>query len=166
MASSLNNLGSASLFQDDPGQALKYWQESLSLLKEIGSKQIVEEILLGLAKLALHFKQQTQAAKLLGAAEMLHEIVETSLSSEMQAEHTACMAELHANLDETTINLAWAEGRSLSVEQIIDYGLSIKYDESSEFKSLTFLENCQGLVSKHIFFFGTDLIRDIVGEPY
>ena len=129
MASSLNNLGSASLLQDDPGQALKYWQESLSLLKEIGSKQIVDEILLGLAKLALHFKQQTQAAKLLGAAEMLHEIVETSLSSEMQAEHTACMAELHANLDETTINLAWAEGRSLSVEQIIDYGLSIKYDE-------------------------------------
>jgi predicted ATPase/class 3 adenylate cyclase/Tfp pilus assembly protein PilF len=127
MASSLNNLGSASLMQDDAGQALKYWQESLGLLKEVGTKQVVEEILRGLARFALYTKQWVLAARLLGEAEKLREIIGTPLSTEVEAEQSACMAELHASLDEPTIHQARADGHALSVEQIMEDALAVRY---------------------------------------
>src|SRR5262249_21989704 len=65
-----------------------------------------------------------RAARLCGAAEALRERAERSVSPQDSTEHGQLRAALRRTLGDDELESAWVAGRSLSVDQAIDYALT------------------------------------------
>jgi hypothetical protein len=63
--------------------------------------------------------QTQKAARLLGAAEAIRELIGMPLTQDDDAYHRA-LAALRAGLDQYTLTRAWAEGKSAPPDQWID----------------------------------------------
>jgi hypothetical protein len=68
-------------------------------------------------------RQPTRAARLLGAAEALRAVIHSPLAPAEQSDHKRKVSEVRAQLPESAFNVAWAEGRGMSMEQAIVYAL-------------------------------------------
>ncbi len=77
----------------------------------------------GLAKVAGLQGFAQRAARLWGAAEGLREVMGTPLSSPELAEYERDVAATSTQIDEALWQAAWQEGRTMSLEQAIDYAL-------------------------------------------
>jgi hypothetical protein len=62
-------------------------------------------------------------ARLLGAAEGLHEAWGTPLPPADRTEHDGCVAALRAALGAEAFATAWAEGRAMSPEQAVAHAV-------------------------------------------
>jgi hypothetical protein len=76
-----------------------------------------------MAELAVAQGQNEQAARLLGSAEVLRDAIALPLQPPDRAEHDRIVAAARAQLDKSTFAAAWAEGRSMTLEQAIAYAL-------------------------------------------
>jgi len=116
------------LLQDDCARAKTSYQESLTLCKELGDERIASVSLEGLACVASSRGKAQRAARLFGAAEALRESLREAVTfqhdPEEDAWRTPSLADARSRLDETSWEVAWAEGRAMSMEQAIDYALS------------------------------------------
>ncbi len=137
IAASLGSLGWVALRRGDLKQAVTRLVESLTLRREIGDRAGgMAWCLEKLAEIALTNGQREsvsrrdedfqRAARLFGAAEALREPIGSVIDLVDQPEYERQLAILRAQLDEATFAAAWAEGRTMTMEQAIEYALTAK----------------------------------------
>ncbi len=121
----LINMAEAHLYQLDAAQAQPLFAEGLVLSQKLGHKGILAECLAGIAGAAGMTNQAEPAARLLGAAEILREIIGSTIPPAERANYERIVAIVRNQLDETTFERAWAEGRAMAIEQAVACALEI-----------------------------------------
>ena len=74
-------------------------------------------------QLAAAEHQPARAARLMGAAEALHEALHIPVRYCSRADHDRAVAAARAALGEEAFAAAWAEGRAMTLEQAIAFAL-------------------------------------------
>jgi len=119
-----HNIAYVRLSQGKGVQAASLFNRALNEFRERGDKKGVMDCLTGLAGAAIQFGQPEKGALLLGASEMLNQ--EIGAPPRWPANHIAYkrhLSRLHEQMDETTFQAAWEEGRALTLEQAINRAL-------------------------------------------
>jgi tetratricopeptide (TPR) repeat protein len=125
----LLDLGKVAHAQGDNSRAAHYFAEGLALNRKHMSRggapgrDLEERGLEGLAGVAAAQEQPERAARLFGAAEALREVIGEPLAPAYRAAHERDVAAVRALLGDATFEAAWAEGRSMTLEQAIAYAL-------------------------------------------
>jgi predicted ATPase/DNA-binding CsgD family transcriptional regulator len=124
-AVSLINLGFVAHYQGDYRQAARVFAESLALFQKHGGRRGIVDCIAGLAGVAGAEGQSERAAQLFGAVEALREVIRTYVTHADQIEYDRNVAAVHAQLDAATFTRAWAEGRTLTMEEAVDFALAV-----------------------------------------
>lgn len=121
----LVNLAWVSLRRGGYGEANALFEESLKLSNEYGNKTAMVDCLAGFAGLLGMTGKPEHAARLFGAVEALLESIGMArrMDPSDQKEVDYYVAAIRAQLDEASIAKAWAEGRTMTLEQAISYAL-------------------------------------------
>ena len=126
---SLHVLGLVALAQGDLRRATHRLCESLALCREAGDRWGTARCLEGLASVAVAPAQDgsldgvRRAARLLGAAEVLREVVGARLYPTERIDVDRAAATAGAQLGEAGFAAVWAEGRAMGLEDAIAYAL-------------------------------------------
>ena len=123
-AVTLAHLGVAALLQGDPSQATDLFKEVLISSRESGSRTDLAYGLEGMAMVAGVQEETERAARLAGAAEILHEATGARLTSDQRKVYEPYLASARSQLDEAAWKEAWAEGRAMTLEEAVEYALS------------------------------------------
>jgi non-specific serine/threonine protein kinase len=125
LARCLPSLGMITLSHHDVEEAAGYFEEGLAMQRDVRYRAVIFFHLMGLAAVATHRGQARRAARLYGATEKLRETSGFSLSALASSEYDyeGYVATVRASLDERAFEAAWNEGRSLSLEEAIEYAL-------------------------------------------
>ena len=126
MALTLYHLANTAYMQDDFAAARALHEESLGLQHEIGHNWGIALSFAGLGAVASGAGEAERGARLLGAADAHRESLEAVLDSEDRSIFDRGLASARAQLDEETWQKAWQEGRTMSMEEAIEYALGIK----------------------------------------
>ncbi len=112
-------LGHAAFVQDDYAKARTFYEEALAILRELDVKWFIAACLDGLAEVALAQRQPEWVAHLLGAAALLREALGVSPPPYNLANYERTVATTRAQLGEERFAAAWAEGREMTLEQVL-----------------------------------------------
>lgn len=118
-AFALGGLGDAARRRGDYEQATKVFRESLALHLKLNHKADVPFLLESLALVAVALKDSRRAALLFGSAETLRQEITVPLSPSYEADYAPLIAQARAQLGAESFAAAWAEGRILTLEQVI-----------------------------------------------
>jgi non-specific serine/threonine protein kinase len=121
-ANYLHNLGYVTHRQGDDRQARALFAEALFLCREVSDRLGVAECLAGLASLVAE-TQPVRTARLFGSAMAAVEAMGSRLNWSPQADHEHSLASARRCLGDQAFEAAWANGRSLTLEQAITYAL-------------------------------------------
>ncbi len=124
-ATSLLRLGRVVFRQGNLKRAAVLFKESLALRKNRGDKDGIAACLDALAGVAVEGKRLEEAARLFGATEALREAIRTPVPHARRAEYDRYVAAVRTNLTEATLAAAWTEGRTMGLDEAIDYGLTL-----------------------------------------
>ena len=124
IARALMNLGEARMMQNQLEEAEEMLKESFVLFGEIGSQWDIAYVLEGLGHVKTAAGKATDAARLLGAAEELREVLGAPLPPNEVEPYEKHVARARASIDAETFENAWKEGRSMSIEQALEFALS------------------------------------------
>jgi predicted ATPase/transcriptional regulator with XRE-family HTH domain len=124
IATNLANLSSVSLRQSEVARAEALAREALALYWELGDPRRCAVGLEGLAGTAGMAGQGARAARLLGAAAALREALGTPQPAQEQGDTEQETAAARATLGAAAWAAAFAEGRTLSLEQAVAEALS------------------------------------------
>jgi hypothetical protein len=119
----LIHLGHVVCRQGEHAGARSLLCESLRICRRLGDKRLAAECLESLAEVAEGEGQLERAARLLGAAESLREIITFALSREDRPHHDRVVAAVRQTMDEPSFAAAWRAGYALSWQQATDYAL-------------------------------------------
>ena len=114
------------LRQGDMAEARATFEQSLTGYKAAGSKLDIAFVLEGLASLAVAQSRPELALRLFAWADATREVIDALRPPVEQAEVDRDLATIRAQLDEAAIAAARAEGRAMTLEQAIAYGLSVR----------------------------------------
>lgn len=133
---SLANIAWIALRQDDLVKAVTLLGESLTLRRKIGEVGGIAWCLEKLAEIALISGQRSippereslfkRAAQLFGGAAGLRAPVNSTIDLVDQPEYERQVAAVQAQLDEAQFTVAWAAGHAMTLEQAIDFALTVK----------------------------------------
>ena len=123
LAYALRRLGLVMREHKDYGRAKVLCQESLELNLVSRDRRAVAASLVGLTGLAIVHEDTLRAARLLGAVETLVKDIAAHLLLPDRLEYEFHVRSIHTQLDTSTLNRAWAEGQSMSMEQVAEYAL-------------------------------------------
>jgi tetratricopeptide (TPR) repeat protein len=126
IAVSLINLGYVALYQEEYQQAAVFLEESLSYFQKHDGKRGIVDCLAALAGVAGGTRQPERAARLLGAAEALHETFGTHTDNVDLMEYERYLTNVRSQLDEEALALALAEGRSMTLKQAVAFALAVE----------------------------------------
>jgi predicted ATPase/DNA-binding CsgD family transcriptional regulator len=112
--------GAIASFQHNYPLACSRYEESLALFRELGEKWFIAACLDGLAGVYTVQKQTKWAVLLLGAAAALRETIGSSLPPTFRLSYERTMAAARTQLGEEAFAAAWAEGRTMPLEQLIE----------------------------------------------
>jgi len=112
------NLGRLALVTQNTEQAKHYFQTMFKIHQKINPGAIHVFSLEGLAYVAIARHHPLHAARLLGAAEVLREPLQTRMTSRHRAEYEDQLAALRALTDDASLTSAWAGGRAMSAEEV------------------------------------------------
>ncbi len=118
LLSTLETLGSIALSQGDLEGALTCFTEGLSMAQELGNESLIAWHLWGLARLAIAQAQLKRAARLFSAAAVRYD-VNKELSPNLRDDYEQTVERVRSQLGEVAFSAAWAEGRKMSLEQIL-----------------------------------------------
>ena len=113
--------------QGDYDQAHRRLTESLTLLRELGERWQSVHTLEVFACLATVKRQQPsllRAARIFGAAEVLRETLGALSLTFQRHFNERGVAALRVQLDDASLTGAWAEGRAMTLDQVVAYALS------------------------------------------
>jgi predicted ATPase/class 3 adenylate cyclase len=107
-----------------PSKALASYRESVELARSMGYLTLVAECVMGIAAIALASRGARDAATLLG---FLASFVEPLGGLDLlgKTEFDAAIAQARGTLGDGTFDAAWAEGGALSLDQAIDFSLTV-----------------------------------------
>ncbi len=111
--------GLLSLGEGDYPAARALLEESLKISLELDYKWNIAWCLEGLAAVAAAQEEPVRAVRFMGAAQAQREAIGTPLLSLSQAMHELTFASTHTQLGEQAFDAAWAEGRTMTPEQIL-----------------------------------------------
>jgi non-specific serine/threonine protein kinase len=115
----LGFLGHDAREQGDYGRARRLYRESLGARRALLDKVGVAYSFEGMAALAAAEGQPLRAARLLGAAHCLREVIGTPVEQIDRAAYDRMVAEVHTALGEEAFEATWATGRAMSLEEAI-----------------------------------------------
>lgn len=95
------------------------YQESLAILVEIDDKEPIPACLEGLGTVMTRQGAPQEAARLWGRAEALRKAIDASIPPVYRTIHESAVAAVRAQLDEKAFTEAWAEGWSMTLEQVL-----------------------------------------------
>jgi hypothetical protein len=104
-------------------KAESMYHETILEWKRLGHRAAVANQLECFAFIARMHEHAERAVKLLGAAEALREKIKIPMSEVEQVEYDREVADLKANMGEREFASLWAEGRSMTMEQAIQFAL-------------------------------------------
>jgi len=116
LAASLSALADLLVAEGEPAEARRQALEALHLAREAGEKVTLLAVLTVLGVIALALRQEVRAARLLGAAEALHEALGVPLGEGERDDWAARVADLSAKLGPERFEALRAEGRALPLE--------------------------------------------------
>ncbi|HEV8340395.1 MAG TPA: tetratricopeptide repeat protein [bacterium] len=131
IATILHNLGYIELQDGDLPRAGERFRESLRLFRELGHKRLIAFCLVGLGGLAHTQGRAVEATKLLSAADAVFDEeppVEPTESQE-HAYHQRTVAAVRAALNEDVFAAAWAEGRAMDFEKVLEHALGVEFKD-------------------------------------
>jgi predicted ATPase/class 3 adenylate cyclase len=125
VAVATGNLGTVALRLGNYSEAGPLLREALALRWEIGDKRGIVSELVELGLLLAAQRDPVHAARLLAAAEALGESIGAPLSPSERAvaDYDRYIAILAADLSPEVFKAEWAEGRSMTLEQTLDYAM-------------------------------------------
>jgi tetratricopeptide (TPR) repeat protein len=115
----LDNLGLVVKERGDYARAIAIHTHCLQIAHQIGDLREIALALERLGGLASTQKQPKRAARLFSAADALRQIKGAPVEALDRADYERCMAEIRAQLEEQEFLTAWAEGRTISLDQIV-----------------------------------------------
>jgi predicted ATPase/class 3 adenylate cyclase/Tfp pilus assembly protein PilF len=123
----LHNLGLVAYKQGDFASARALYLESLERMRKLGDRWAMAYALERLAALAAEGQRREEgarrAARLLGAAETLRDVLGSPVAPADRPDHDATVAAVCAALSGETFAAAWAEGQAMTLEQAVEYAL-------------------------------------------
>ena len=122
-AEALRSLGFLASRQGEYDQAVAHFKESLGVYRHLGNKAEIQRLLEGMAMAVGSQRQPLRAARLLGAAEALREALGVVLHTADRPDHDRAVADIRSVVGEEAFNAAWAGGRTMALEQAIEYAL-------------------------------------------
>jgi non-specific serine/threonine protein kinase len=125
ISAALYTLATLAQAERDQERARNLLEEGLELSAELGNDADVAHCFDGLAAVAATEGMMVRAARLWGAEEALLERMEAAVYTYVpdRSLHRSQVEAARARLGEETFEAAWAEGRSLSIEQAIAWAL-------------------------------------------
>jgi predicted ATPase len=118
------DMGILAYRQHQDARAIALFTESLPLLLRLGARRELADIFVSLAIIAEERRQFERAVRLFGAMEALYEALGRRLLPTLRADYDASVATVRNQLGEVTFSAAWAEGRAMSLEQVIAEALT------------------------------------------
>src|SRR6266516_488008 len=112
-------LGRVTAAQGDYAAAQALYGESLALAKELGFKRVIPAALEGLAAVVAAKGELAWAARLWGAAETLRETMGTLIPPVYRADYESSIAAARAQLGQKAFAFAWAQGRTMTLDQVL-----------------------------------------------
>jgi predicted ATPase len=112
--------GNALRASGDYVRASNVYKDSLTQASENGMKRAVLECVRGVGYVSAFQNRPVQAARLLAAVEALMEGMDFVLCPE-EADHDRALASLRAALGDVAFRAAWAEGRAMTLEQVVEH---------------------------------------------
>jgi predicted ATPase/DNA-binding CsgD family transcriptional regulator len=112
-------LGRVAAVQGDYPAARACYEESLTVCLKMGYQVPIAPCLEGLAGVVAAQGQPTWAARLWGAAEALREAIGIPLAPVERADYERAITAASIHLGEQSFTAAWAEGRTMSLEQVL-----------------------------------------------
>jgi predicted ATPase len=116
----LHNLAYVAHHQGDDALARQQFTEAIQMYREMGDIRGVAECVAGCA-VVVAAADPARATRLLAAALAAAEDIGARLSSSNKGEYDRALATVHAQLDDTAFDAAWAEGRGMSLETAVEY---------------------------------------------
>jgi len=125
LCAALYTLATLAQAERDHERAGDLFEEGLKLSAELGNEADVAHCLEGLASVAGAEGRIARAARLWGAAEALLEKIEAAVYTYVpdRSLHRSRVAAARTRLNEEEFEAAWAEGRTMTSEQAIEYAL-------------------------------------------
>jgi predicted ATPase/DNA-binding SARP family transcriptional activator/DNA-binding CsgD family transcriptional regulator len=123
-AACLLSLGNAATLRGEPNQAMMLLREGIAMWVEFESKPNVAAGLEGLAEAVSALGEELRAVRLWGAAAALREVLDVPWSPVEQLLHEPQLIAARSRLDEAMWEAAFAEGRGMSFEEVVEYALS------------------------------------------
>ena len=121
IALSLSDLGYVVSEQGDHVHAQGLYRESLSISWPLGDRLCVAEALEGLAA---SLDEPSRASILWGGAERLRQGIDAPIPQSQRARHDARVAKARtASGEDAAFDTGWRRGRTMTIEQIIEYAL-------------------------------------------
>jgi tetratricopeptide (TPR) repeat protein len=131
VALALQKLGQIARLRGEYGKAFSLISEGLKIHREKGYRQSIAEFLAALGGVAAAEGHLVQAARLFGAADALLERTKVPLTPADRAQYEADLLAARSRADVQAWEAAWAEGRTMSLEQAIDYALALTATEGT-----------------------------------
>jgi ATP/maltotriose-dependent transcriptional regulator MalT len=116
----LHVLGKVAYQQGEFQSAASRLRKAISVLSEVGDKWMFMICLESLALVASAQGQAEAAARWLGSTEVLRKAFSLPRRPADQALYERNVAEIQARLGRDAFDLAWEEGRKMTLEQVID----------------------------------------------
>ena len=91
--------------------------------ERLGHRAAVANQLECFAFIAKRYEEAERAAKLFGAAEALREIINIAMTKVERIEYDQEVADLRADMDEKAFTSLWTEGRSMMIDEAIEFAL-------------------------------------------
>ena len=105
-------------------EAVTIYCETIHVWQELGGHAAIAHQLECFAFIAGVSRQNERAAKLLGAAEALRQSINSSMTPMERPEYDRAVAQFRQQMDEATFQSAWEGGRSLTMDEAIQFALS------------------------------------------
>jgi tetratricopeptide (TPR) repeat protein len=131
IAAALNNLGAVAERQGDYAVGAALQKESLAIAWELGNTVGILPPIDNLGGVALACGENERAVRLWGASHALRERTSAALPPTELEERAAGIASARTALGEELFAAAWAQGRSMSPQEIVQYALTNKIAKSS-----------------------------------
>jgi non-specific serine/threonine protein kinase len=106
--------------------------EALKMFWRMDQRNYIPTALQLFAAAAAGRGEPVRSARLCGASQALHEAIGAGLSAGERAYFERHLATARAHLDDTTWEKAWAEGRTMTFEQAVEYALRTGKPSSAE----------------------------------
>jgi predicted ATPase/class 3 adenylate cyclase/Tfp pilus assembly protein PilF len=123
VARTLVHLGLTLIDQGDLAGARPHLMEALRLSRESTDRSLGAQALAGLSALSVAQGREARAARLLGAAERLREEIQSLLPLPDCLEYNRTVASARRILGEAALTAAWAEGRTMALDDAIRVAL-------------------------------------------